>query len=30
MELRKYQEEIAKKATKILKECGFVYLSLEV
>ena len=30
MELRPYQEEIAKKATKILKECGFVYLSMEV
>ena len=30
MELRPYQDEIAKKATKILKECGFVYLSMEV
>jgi hypothetical protein len=30
MELRPYQEEIANKATKILKECGFVYLSMEV
>lgn len=30
MELRDYQDEIAKKATKILKECGFVYLSMEV
>jgi len=30
MELRPYQNEIAKKATKILKECGFVYLSMEV
>ena len=30
MELRKYQEEIADKANKILSECGFVYLSLEV
>ena len=30
MELRKYQEEIANKANKILSECGFVYLSLEV
>jgi hypothetical protein len=30
MELRYYQDEIAKKATKILKECGFVYLSMEV
>ena len=30
MELRKYQDEIANKATKILSECGFVYLSLEV
>ena len=30
MNLRKYQEEIANEATKILSECGFVYLSLEV
>jgi hypothetical protein len=30
MELRPYQDEIAQKATKILKECGFVYLSMEV
>ena len=30
MELRPYQDEIAKKATKIIKECGFVYLSMEV
>ena len=30
MELRPYQDEIANKATKILKECGFVYLSMEV
>ena len=30
MELRPYQDEIAKKATKILKEYGFVYLSMEV
>ena len=30
MELRPYQDEIAKKATKILKECGLVYLSMEV
>jgi hypothetical protein len=30
MELRPYQDEIAKKATKILSECGFVYLSMEV
>jgi hypothetical protein len=30
MELRPYQYEIANKATKILKECGFVYLSMEV
>jgi hypothetical protein len=30
MELRYYQDEIAQKATKILKECGFVYLSMEV
>ena len=30
MELRPYQDEISKKATKILKECGFVYLSMEV
>lgn len=30
MELRPYQDEIAKKATKILKKCGFVYLSMEV
>jgi hypothetical protein len=30
MELRHYQNEIAEKATKILKECGFVYLSMEV
>ena len=30
MELRPYQDEIAKKATKILKECGFVYLSMQV
>jgi hypothetical protein len=30
MKLRLYQKEIAKKATKILKECGFVYLSMEV
>ena len=30
MELRPYQDEIAKKSTKILKECGFVYLSMEV
>jgi len=30
MELRPYQNEIAKKATKILKESGFVYLSMEV
>lgn len=30
MELRPYQDEIAKKAIKILKECGFVYLSMEV
>ena len=30
MNLRKYQEEIADKATKILSECGFVYLNLEV
>lgn len=30
MELRPYQDEIAYKATKILKECGFVYLSMEV
>jgi len=30
MELRPYQLEIANKATKILKECGFVYLSMEV
>ena len=30
MELRDYQDRLAKKATKILKECGFVYLSMEV
>ena len=30
MELRPYQKEIAEKATKILSECGFVYLSMEV
>lgn len=30
MELRPYQKEIADKATKILSECGFVYLSMEV
>jgi len=30
MELRPYQLEIANKATKILSECGFVYLSMEV
>ena len=30
MNLRKYQEEIADKANKILSEYGFVYLSLEV
>jgi len=30
MELRPYQDEIAKKAIKILKECRFVYLSMEV
>ena len=30
MELRPYQDEIAKKATKMLKECGFVYLSMQV
>lgn len=30
MELRLYQKEIAEKATKILSECGFVYLSMEV
>ena len=30
MELRLYQQEIAQKANKILSECGFVYLSLEV
>ena len=30
MKLRPYQEEIAYKANKILSECGFVYLSLEV
>jgi hypothetical protein len=28
--IRDYQDEIAKKATKILKECGFVYLSMQV
>lgn len=30
MELRDYQVRIANEATKILSECGFVYLSLEV
>ena len=30
MELRLYQQEIAQKANKILSECGFVYLSMEV
>ena len=30
MELRPYQDEIAYKANKILSECGFVYLSMEV
>ena len=30
MNLRKYQEEIADKANKILSECGFVYLSMQV
>lgn len=30
MELRPYQKEIANKATEILSECGFVYLSMEV
>ena len=30
MELRAYQDRLAKEATKILKECGFVYLSMEV
>ena len=30
MELRPYQQKIANEATKILTECGFVYLSMEV
>jgi len=30
MELRDYQDRLAKEATKILKECGFVYLNFEV
>ena len=30
MNLRDYQVRIADEATKILSECGFVYLSLEV
>lgn len=30
MELRLYQQEIAQKANKILSECGFVYLNMQV